>query len=393
MLDFCLKCNICYTQCPVIKKDITFPGPKYLGPELERLWLAGENVLEYKAIQGLSDCINCQQCNLACPHKVNPAYFNLKHKKQLVLPFKERIRDWFLVNSYTIGGLGKTLAPLANILLQSRLLRILFDKAGIARQPPLPMYDRRQFNVRTANSFSTKKALYFAGCYTFYYDTGIAGATIKLLQHVDYQVEIAPVKCCGMPLLSNGFLKQARRLAETNVVKLLAYIDKGYKIVTSCPSCALALKEEYKEIFNIEGSQRVAREVWDIVELLEVEGIKIEYSIGGGVYYHVPCHLKAQGVGIPFARMIKEIDNLVINNEWCCGMAGTFGYKKEKYNLSLDIGSELFRSIKESGCRYVVTDCGMCKLQIEHGTGCRVLHPVNLIEKSLKPSQEVMLPQ
>ncbi|WP_277997916.1 anaerobic glycerol-3-phosphate dehydrogenase subunit C [Neomoorella glycerini] len=383
MLDFCLKCNICYTQCPVIKKEINFPGPKYLGPELERQWLVGGNAGDYKAIQELSYCTNCQQCNLACPHGVKPAYFNLKHKSSLVLPLKDRARDWFLANIYIFGGLGKTLAPLTNTFLQAGLLRGLFENVGITGQRPLPMYDRRRIKVVAGDKPSAKKAVYFIGCYASYFDTGVAGATIKLLQHADYQVEIAPLKCCGTPLLSNGFLKQARRLAEINVARLLAYLDKGYKVVTSCPSCALALKEEYKEIFAIEGSQRLAAGVWDVGELLEAEGIKAKSPIEGGVYYHVPCHLKAQSIGLPFARMMEGTDNLLINYEWCCGMAGTFGYKKEKYNLSLDMGSELFRSIKESRYRYVITDCGMCKLQIEHGTGYQVLHPVQLIEKSL----------
>ncbi|WP_338826868.1 anaerobic glycerol-3-phosphate dehydrogenase subunit C [Neomoorella thermoacetica] len=381
MLDFCLKCNICYTQCPVVKKEINFPGPKYLGPELARLWLVGDSIEENISDQELSCCTNCQRCNLACPHGVKPAYFNLKHKTRLVLPLRERARDWLLANNYLFGALGKALAPMINTFIKSSLLRRLLPALGISRQRPLPLYDKRQIKLESCDKASAKKAVYFIGCYASYFDTDVARATINLLKYVGYQVEIAPLKCCGTPLLSNGFLKQARRLAEINVARLLDYVDRGFKVVTSCPSCSLALKEEYNELFAVEGSRKLAAWVWDIGELLAIEGIHAQ--IKESIYYHVPCHLQAQGIGLPFARIIEKVDNMMINNELCCGMAGTFGYKKEKYKLSMEIGNGLFHAIKQSRCQYIITDCGMCKWQIQHGTGFQVLHPVQIIERWL----------
>ncbi|WP_338823700.1 Anaerobic glycerol-3-phosphate dehydrogenase subunit C [Moorella humiferrea] len=382
-LDFCLKCNICYTQCPVVKKEINFPGPKHLGPELERLWLANNKLEEYITGQEVSCCTNCQRCNLACPHGVKPAYFNLYHKARLGQALKERARDWFLANTYLFNDLGKAMALLTNPFLKINFLRALLNTMGITPHRPLPLYDKR--SVKTGgNNALAKKAVYFVGCYATYFDTGVAQSTVNLLQYAGYSVEIAPLKCCGTPLLSNGFLKNAQRLAERNVKKLLDYLDKGYKIVTSCPSCALALKEEYKEIFTIEGSEKLAAGVWDICELLETEGIRVKASIKGGIYYHIPCHLQAQSIGLPFARMMEGVDNLTINNDLCCGMAGTFGYKKEKYSLSMEIGNDLFQAIKNSRCQYVITDCGTCKMQIQHGTGIQVLHPVQFLEGELK---------
>ena len=169
---------------------------------------------------------------------------------------------------------------------------------------------------------------------------------------------------------------------KKNIKIFLPYIEKGYKIITTCSSCGLALKQEYRDLLADENSEKLSKNTWDLFELLEEEkslpfdGKKIEKA-----FYHVPCHLKAQGTGIPAAHILRDfaVEDLIVEDSYCCGIAGTYGFKKEKHNLSLKIGSSLFKAIKKSNTSLVLTDCGTCKVQIIDGTGINVKHPAVLL--------------
>lgn len=368
---------------------VNFPGPKYLGPELQRLYLTNDaSETRFTVDRELAFCTNCKRCDAACPHGVTPASFNLRNRAYLKLPLKVRIRDWVLAHNYYWGRAGKRFAPLVNLLLKQRWIRLSLALIGVTPHRPLPLYDRRKIvvaNTKAPGVPSSKKALYFAGCYATFFDTEVAKSTINLLHFLGYEVKLAPLFCCGTPLVSNGLLKQAYKVAEKNTRILLNYVAQGYKIVTSCPSCSLALKQEFEDILGLEGARELALSVWDICELLEEEGVEPSRTepTKTKLYYHLPCHLKAQGVGAPAVRILENWYDIILNDELCCGLAGTFGYKKEKYALSMAIGRRLFTAIKNSECSVVVTDCGMCKVQIQHGTGIEVVHPAQLIEANI----------
>ncbi|MDK2822369.1 MAG: glycerol-3-phosphate dehydrogenase subunit [Clostridia bacterium] len=387
-LDHCLKCSTCHTQCPVVANYPDFPGPKQLGPELERLRLAKGQEKPLEIDESLALCTNCKRCDIACPHGVKPSYYNMKNKARLQGQSISKFRDWILAHNICWGKIGSKIPGLVNFALKFPLTKSVMGLMGIANRD-FPKYLKQQIKIR--NSKNDKKVLYYPGCYASFNEPEIIQATIDILEAYDFQVELASVNCCGTPVMSNGLLDEAREMAIKNTGVFLKYIREGYKIVTTCSSCGLTLKEEYTNIIPGTNSAELKQNVWDLFELLEEEEIlpfnenkeKIKKA-----YYHVPCHLKAQGIGVPAANLLKKVavKDLIIEDNYCCGIAGTFGFKKEKYPIAMAIGDPLFKDIKNSQVPFVITDCGTCKLQIMHGTSVPVKHPVVILRDYLKNS-------
>jgi len=387
-LDHCLKCSTCHTQCPVVMNHLAFPGPKQLGPELERMRLARGNKEPMEIDEALNYCTNCKRCDIACPHGVKPSYYNLKNKAKLKGKPLQKFRDWVLAHNVWWGKMASQVPGLANFGLKFPLTKAGMGLMGVANRD-FPRY--RKKSIRLSKVAKPKKVLYYTGCYASYNEPEVIQAAINILEACGYQVELAPVDCCGTPMVSNGLLDKATKLAEKNTDIFLKYIEKGYKIVTTCSSCGLALKEEYAHIIPGEKSNRLKKQVWDLFELLEVEEV-LPFRAGAKLskaYYHVPCHLKAQGIGVPAANLLRDIaiEELIVEDSYCCGISGTYGFKKEKYPLAMAIGEPLFHDIKASQAPLVITDCGTCKLQIVHGTGIEVKHPAVILEKYLKKTQ------
>lgn len=388
-LDHCLKCSTCHTQCPVLANHLAFPGPKQMGPELERLRLARGNKEPLEIDEALNYCTNCKRCDIACPHGVKPSYYNLKNKGKLQNKSIIKFRDWVLAHNVWWGKMASQIPTLANFALKFPLTKGAMGLIGIANRD-FPTYRKQPIKVSKVQR--AKKVLYYTGCYASYNEPEVIQATVNILEACDYQVEIAPVACCGTPIVSNGLWDEATKLAEKNTDIFLKYIDQGHKIVTTCSSCGIALKDEYSQIIPGEKSMRLKQNVWDLFELLEEEEtlpFKTGKKLAKKAYYHVPCHLKAQGIGVPAAKLLKDlaVDELLVEDNYCCGISGTYGFKKEKYSLAMDIGQPLFDEIKGSQAPLVITDCGTCKLQIVHGTGVEVKHPAVILEKYLKKTQ------
>lgn len=385
-LDHCLKCSTCHTQCPVVANYITFPGPKQLGPELERLRLSkgGEEPLEIDA--SISYCTNCKRCDISCPHGVKPSFYNMKNKAKLKGSSSKSFRDWILAHNGWWGQVGSRVPLLANMVLDFPLGRGVLGMLGMAKRE-FPKYSRQK--IKISNVKRNKKVLYYTGCYASFNEPEIIQSTVEILEAAGYQVELAPERCCGTPLLSNGFLAEAQKVAEKNTEIFLAYIKKGYKIVTTCPSCGLALKEEYSNLNPGEKNRILKENLWDLFELLNEEGEEpfspSKEKISKG-YYHISCHLNGQGIGAPAGKLLRKyaVEDLVVEDSYCCGIAGTYGFKKEMYPLAMDIGTPLFADIKGHKPLVVITDCGTCKLQIVHGTGAVVKHPAVVLKEYLK---------
>lgn len=386
-LDHCLKCSTCHTQCPVLANYADFPGPKQLGPELERMRLARGEKEPLEIDESLAYCTNCKRCDIACPHGVKPSYYNLKNKAKVKGTLGQKFRDWILAHNVLWGKMGSKMPGLANFALKLPFTKLGMGLIGIANRD-FPQYRKHKFNIKS--TVKAKKVLYYPGCYARFNQPEIIQAAIDILEAYDYQVEIAPVDCCGTPIFSNGLLSESQELAKQNTEIFLKYIKQGYKIVTTCSSCGLALKEEYPSIIPGEKSSELAQGVWDLFELLaEEETLPFTATKEklAKAYYHVPCHLKAQGIGVPATSLLRKIaiKELIVEDSYCCGISGTYGFKKEKYDLALAIGKPLFEEIKGSEVPVVITDCGTCKLQIIHGTGLPVKHPVIILRDFLTP--------
>jgi len=391
LYDACLKCSICELHCPVFRVTPTFPGPKNGGPGLERLRAAGKPVDE----TGLDLCLGCRTCEVVCPAGLSPAALVHKPKVEKVRRKGLPAREWLLGHTDLMGQTAVRMSGLTNGTLSLRPVRVGMEKLlRIDRRRPMPRYARGTFRdwfVRRPNPWRDRpapagKVAYFHGCSTNYMLPDIGRQTVAVLEHNGFEVILPPQRCCGLPLIGNGELDEARGWAEYNVAQLRPYAEQGIPIVFTSTSCSLTLKQEYEHLLKVQGASIVAPACYDLFEflaLLHEEGrLRTDFRAQEMVLpYHQPCHQRVQGIGTPVVRLLGLIPGVRAWNldVGCCGASGTYGYKREKYDLSMAVGQPLRDALLESGCERAVSDCEACRWQMEHLSGRPAVHPVAVL--------------
>lgn len=388
-LDNCIKCSICVTHCPVARVSGGFAGPKQNGPDLERFRLQELTAADPSVVY----CSNCKNCDLACSSGVNISAMNSRAKAEYVGRRGPGLRDRLLARVDLLGRISRISPSLVNRAGGNLYLRRLGQKIlGISAEMKFPRYSGKTFNelcrsIRPAPG--RNKAVYFPGCHVNYISPETGLALLKVMGRNGIEVLAGEPGCCGLPLISGGMLDQAEKLARKNVNKLLEYIRLGCPVITSCPSCNLALRQEYLELFDIRGAEEAAGKVFDVFEYLLAMLGNGELDTGFSAQpppaaYHQPCHLRAMGIGAPSREVLGLVPGLKVTDldAGCCGLAGSYGFRQEKYSISMEIGRDLFRAVEAEGTGRVISECGMCQLQISHGTGSEVYHPIQVLARS-----------
>jgi glycerol-3-phosphate dehydrogenase subunit C len=397
-LDQCIKCNICTTACPVSLVTDLFPGPKYEGPQAARFRGASQPTPDIS----VDFCSGCRICNMVCPTGVKIAEINARAKADIVtngnIPIKLRLRNNLLARSELLGKVAHPISRLANFALNLNSARWFAEFAlGIHHSAPLPKFSNQSFTdwfTKHPKPFRpTRKVVYFHGCSTQYYEPRIGRAAVQVLEANGFEVIVPPQNCCGLPLLSNGEFNAARKYHKNNVKHLVEYARQGIPVVGTSTSCTLTLKEEAPDLLDMhdEDTQLVAANTYDFNEFLLLllnEGTlnlnlnPIPLTLG----YHIPCQYRAHRIGKPGIDILNLLPQLTIvdTHAACCGIAGTYGYKKEKYKISMEIGMPLFNFINKDldNSPLVVCDSETCRWQITYATGKPAIHPVELLAKS-----------
>ena len=186
-------------------------------------------------------------------------------------------------------------------------------------------------------------------------------------------------------MLGSGDLDSAGTLARKNLLSLKAAIDSGMDIVYSSSTCGYMIRHEYANLFGLPGAGEVSEKTYDICEYLmglhEKKLLKAPPEIRRRLVYFSPCHVRATGMGLPALELLKLIPGVTVEliDEGCCGLGGLYGYKKEKYEISMEIGRDLARHLSNLKPDAVTTDCEGCRLQIKHLTGMKVVHPIQVL--------------
>jgi glycerol-3-phosphate dehydrogenase subunit C len=255
----------------------------------------------------------------------------------------------------------------------------------------VPARGRQDTTEAISPRIANKKIAYFYGCYTNTNEVDIGKATVHVLEANGFEVSLPPQKCCGIPMLGNGDFKEAKKLGSWNVPTLLHAVHSGSEIIFSSTSCGHMIRHEYSRLLAIPGSEELARHTFDLFEFLrglkESNHLHLDFKkVPLRVAYFAPCHLKSLGIGFPALEILRMIPGLEIDNidVDCCGLGGTYGFKKEKYEISQEIGKDLAEAVDRLKPEIVLTDCEGCRLQIRHLTGLKVLHPVQVVRDALQ---------
>jgi glycerol-3-phosphate dehydrogenase subunit C len=390
-LDHCVKCTICETFCPVSNVTSLFPGPKYVGPQAER-FRSGDRSPD----ASLDYCSGCGICTHVCPQGVKIAEINAQARAELKRSRGIPLRDRVLARPNVTGGLGTPVAPVVNWVLRNPAARALIEQTvRIHRRAPLPALAGRTFQAwsrrhRTSAAAATT-VVYFHGCSTNYYEPDLGAKTVAVLEHNGRRVVVPPQGCCGLPLQSNGAFDSARTYARRLVTRLAPYAHAGIDIVATSTSCGLMLKREAREILGLEGDdfEVVSSRTYDICEYLlglhERGELRTDFTpVEITVPYHAPCQQRGHGIGKPALDLLDLVPALrvVELDVECCGIAGTYGLKKEKYDIAMDVGRRLFAEVEGARADVAACDSETCRWQITHGSGIASVHPVELLHRA-----------
>jgi len=414
--DSCYKCSTCDTNCPVAEVDESFPGPKFQGPEQWRLKQRDD---EHAIDESVMDCSNCMRCDDACPAGVPLSQMHNVARGEYVAEEMSRLsveywRNRLLANYRTSAWLASKLPRLANAAMNFGPARWLLEKTvGVTAEREFPAFATETFREwwterggaaasreraetareRRGEVGAEKKVAYFHGCYANYNTPEVGKAMVRVYEAFGYEVVVPEQRCSGTPMFANGMLPDARRHAEVNVASMSDLVEQGYDAIASCTSCSMALRQEYPELFDIEGVEDVASHTFEAVEYLrvhedlrgELAGAEIDGELAAEFAYHAPCHARNQGLERQALELFRELDGVGVEDvgDSCSGISGTYGWKAEKYETSMAIGEEMFEHMEGAGGETGMTECPTCAMQMEHGTGYEVRHPLELIEAAL----------
>ena len=393
-LDHCVKCTICETQCPVSNVTPLFPGPKYAGPQAERYRVGDEPSVE----RSVDYCSGCGICSQSCPQGVKIAEINAQARHKIKREHGAPLRDRIITRPTWLGRAGTPVAPLANFARDFRPGRIAGEKLlKIHRDAPAPKFAGRRFS-RWARSRTGPQAghriVYFHGCGTEYYEPWEGEKVVEILEHNGFRVEVPKQDCCGLPLQSSGLFDDARKVVLRLARALAPHVrdDPDTIIVGNATSCTLMLKREAREILGLEDDadlKLVSERTYDICELLlelhDRGELKTDFQpVNERIAYHAPCQQQGHYIGKPALELFGLIPGLEVAemNARCCGIAGTYGLKAEKYDIAMAVGRDLFEQVKASGAETVACDSETCRWQITHGTGRGSVHPIDFVHRA-----------
>ncbi len=346
-------------------------------------------------------CLECKACKAECPSNVDMAklkYEFLDHYHRANgLPLRNRL----FAGIGTLNRLGSSLAPVSNWFANSGFNRRLMEIfAGIDRRRPLPQFAGETFEAwfqkhQTEGDRSQGEVVFFHDTFNNYNTPHVAIAATRFLEKCGYRVVLADKKCCGRPMISKGMLGQAKDNAAWNVDQLAPYAEKGTPIVGLEPSCLLTLRDEYPDFIRTAAAKKVAEHSFLLEEFVmreHKEGRLTLNSNGGGkkALLHGHCHQKALVGTAPTVAMLKAAGYEVSEvDSGCCGMAGSFGFEKEHYDLSTKIGNRrLAPAVKAAGAGIEIVAPGIsCRQQIEHLAQRTAKHPAELLWQSLTRSE------
>lgn len=344
-------------------------------------------------------CLECKGCKGECPSLVDMAKMKYefldKYNSANGIPLRSRL----FANINRLNRLGSALAPLSNWLTQIPGSRsLLHSIVGIHKNRPLPEFARQTFpdwfrSHTPLGDGHNGEVVLFNDTFMNFNTPEVGIAAVELLELAGFRVALANAGCCGRPMISKGMLAKAKEQARHNVDRLYRWAARGTPIIGCEPSCLLTLKDEYPDLLQDDKSKAVADNsllIDGFLANLHEEGrLELEYADDQrSILFHGHCHQKAL---LGTEASIKALSmppgyNVELVNAGCCGMAGAFGYEKEHYDLSMAVGEDrLFPAVREKGEEWEVAVTGIsCRQQIEHGTGRRARHLVEVLRDAIK---------
>lgn len=338
-------------------------------------------------------CLQCKGCKTECPSEVNMAKMKTEFLYHYYNTHGTPLRELIFSRLDIINRWTQPVASLFNLTNRSGIGKLLRQFLNISPKRPLPDLARKRFSslFKQATIKSDKTVVLFNDTFTEFNTPDVGLAAVKVLQALGYEVISPAWQCCGRAALSKGKLKHAKQLANKLIETLLPYAKRGIPIIGLEPSCILTIKDDFAALTRRElkilseatvtFDQFIAKHIHDGKLPIPLRRIDSE------IHLHIHCHQKALVGNGPTLSILKAIPDAKFKeiDSGCCGMAGSFGYEKEHYDLSMQIGElKLFpaiRNIDENGI--IIANGSSCRHQITHGTERHALHLAEFLANQL----------
>jgi len=390
--DICSGCRRCLPLCPSFKVMFDRLDTEVVDGDVEKL-----PAKDVKEVVDL--CYQCKLCYNHCPYtpphrwQIDFPRLMLRSRSAGARQKGVTLQDRFLGNTELVGRLGSLTAPMSNWASSLPPQRALMQAVvGIHKDRQLPPFHRETFSAwfdrRKAPAFRPRaRVALFATCTVEFNDPATGKAAVAVLERNGVDVSLPAQRCCGMPYLDGGAVKEAKALIADNVKSLAEAVRQGREIVVPGPTCSYMLKQEYPWLDGSEDANLVAGHTRDLFEYLA--GLHAAGRLDTRfpnpprkIAYQLPCHLKAQNIGTKSADVLRLTGAEVETIEKCSAVDGTWGMKKEYFELSMKLAEPLFKGVREAGADCVATDCPLAALQIKQGTGMEARHPISVLAEA-----------
>ncbi|HTR62625.1 MAG TPA: anaerobic glycerol-3-phosphate dehydrogenase subunit C [Candidatus Binataceae bacterium] len=393
--DICHGCRLCFNLCP------SFPA---LFDAIDKKGDDVRNLTKAETWRVIDLCYGCKLCEVKCPYTPRDGHeFQLDFPRLMLraksIRAKEQgigLREKVLGNPDLIGRAGSVAPALANWGCRQKFQRVMMEKLlGIHRDKMLPDFAGETFDawlqrnpLPPAPANPAAKVALFPTCFVNYYNPGPGQAAIKVLAKNGCDIKCPKQNCCGMPALDGGDIEFARKQARANVDSMLPLVRQGYKVAAINPTCSMTMRREYPTLLEGADVKEFSAAVVDPHEVLwqlkQQNLFSREFhTTPGKIAYHVPCHLKAQGIGFRSRDLMRIIPGASIATvDACTAHDGTWAMKKEFFALSMKAGAKAFDGMRDADANVMATDCPLAAVQIHQATGTRPIHPLEVLARA-----------
>lgn len=361
------------------------------------------NRFDHRELKEVLDlCISCKGCKSECPSNVDMASLKAEFQYQYHKNNKPSLRDRMFANISNYNSLASKTAGISRFFMKNKMSSGMLKKfLGVAPERELPVIEKhtlkqyyKKNKERLRVSDPVKKVYLFCDEFTNYLDVKIGMDALELLSGLNYQVEIIEHPESGRSYISKGFLAEAKKLANKNVNIFKDLVSDDIPLIGIEPSAILSFRDEYLRLADDkEAAEKLSKNCFIIEEFLKMEisegNIKSSQFTGNKatVKIHAHCHQKALSNSSRTFEVLNLPENykVTVIPSGCCGMAGSFGYEKEHYDVSMKIGeNSLFPAVRKADSNTIISANGTsCRHQIKDGTGRNALHPVTILKNAL----------
>lgn len=369
------------------------------------------NPFSHRELKEVMDlCISCKGCTGECPSDVDMAGMKAEFLHQYHKTNRRPLRDYFFAHSTTINNLAATTPALSRAILSNPLIgSIIKGMLGIAPRRPLPLVSRSLSSWLHKNRDLLRpiappigRVYLFCDEFTNLLDVEVGQSAVRLLVGLGYEVLTIPHPESGRAAISKGFLEKARHLAERQVALFAPLISDQTPLIGLEPSAILSFRDEYPRLVRgplKEQATKIASRTLLLEEFLnrEIEAGRIRQEqftqAPAQILLHGHCHQKALASVSPSAFVLELPEQYAVEvaPTGCCGMAGSFGYEREHYDISMRIGEQaLFPAVNQRPETTIIAAPGTsCRHQIADGTGRKALHPAEILWQALVKTNAV----